>query len=230
MPTDQNLIIARLPRKERLNLLTRCTRVPLKMHEVLCHGDQSLKYVYFPIDGVISLVTLIDGKPALELGMVGREGLLGAQLALRVTKELWHALVQGEGTAWRIESAAFRRELTKSPALERTLERYLYVGVKQLATAAGCLHFHRIDERLARWLLMTQDRAESKHFVVTQEFLSFMLGVRRVSISTAAVALQRQGLITYSRGHLTVLNRKGLERAACSCYAADGDAYAEFLH
>ena len=229
MPTAQNLIIARLPRKDRFALLARCTRVPLRMHKVLCRGDQSLKYVYFPIDGFISLVTLIDGKPALEIGMVGREGLVGAQLALRVRKELWHALVQGEGTAWRIESAAFRREVTKSPPLERTLERYLYVGVKQLATTAGCLHFHRIGQRLARWLLMTQDRAGSERFLVTQEFLSFMLAVRRVSISAAAAALQAHGLITYSRGTLTVLNRKGLERAACSCYAADGAAYAEFL-
>jgi CRP-like cAMP-binding protein len=161
--------------------------------------------------------------------MIGREGMLGAQFALGVDTAPFRALVQGEGAAWRVGAAAFRRELVVSKALQRGLKRYLYVLMAQQTASAGCLRFHLIGQRLARWLLMSQDRAHGNSFHITHEFLAYMLGMRRVGITTAASVLQRSGLITYHRGELTVLNRSGLEAAACSCYAADRQTYAELL-
>jgi len=199
------------------------------LSEVLCEPGKPTRHVYFPLEGFISLVVPIDGKPALEVGMVGREGMLGAQLALGVTTVPLHALVQGAGTACRIGTVAFRKQLAQSTAMQRTLNRYLYVMMGQLAASAACLRFHLIGPRLARWLLMSQDRAHTDHFHMTQEFLAYMLGVRRVGITAAASTLQRSGLIEYHRGELKVLDRLGLEAAACDCYASDRKAYAELL-
>jgi CRP-like cAMP-binding protein len=201
----------------------------LALSDVLCEPGTPTRHVYFPTDGFISLVTLIDGHPGLEVGMIGREGMLGAQLALGVATQPLRALVQGPGLAWRIGTVAFHRELARSPALQHGLHRYLYVLMAQLAASAGCLRYHLIGPRLARWLLMSQDRAHADRFHVTHEFLAYMLGVRRVGVTAAAGALQRRGLIAYHRGDLTVLDRPGLEAAACGCYAAHRLAYAELL-
>ncbi len=229
MADAENHLIELLPRKDRLRLLAQCERVQMALGAVLCEPGKNTRHAYFPTEGFISLVTPIDGKPALEVGMVGREGMLGAQLALGVTASPLHALVQGPGVCWRIASAAFRSELAASTALRSTLQRYVYVLMRQLAGSAACLRFHMIGPRLARWLLMSQDRARSDHFHVTHEFLAYMLGVRRVGITTSAGVLQRAGLIEYHHGELHVLDRAGLESAACACYAEDCQAYAAVL-
>ena len=161
--------------------------------------------------------------------MVGREGMLGAQLALGVVIAPLHAVVQGAGGAWRIGSALFDASSTRSASLRQSMDRYIHVLMTQLAASAACLRFHLIGPRLARWLLMTQDRAHADCFRVTQEFLAYMLGVRRVGVTSAAVALQRRGLIEYHRGDVTVLDRRGLEAIACSCYASDRAAYADVI-
>jgi len=225
-----NQLIERLPRRDRLRLLGLCEPVQLVLSDVLCEPGKPTRHVYFPTDGFISLVTLIEGSPGLEVGMVGSEGMLGAQLALGVVRVPLHALVQGAGAAWRVRAGAFRDELARSPALQRALNRYLYVLMAQLARSAACLRFHQIVPRLARWLLMSQDRAHAASFHVTHEFLSYMLGVRRVGITTAAGGMQSSGLIEYHRGDLTVLDRHGLEALACGCYAADQRSYAEVMH
>ena len=229
MATPENHLIELLPRKDRQHFLAACERVELVLGTVLCKPGEPTRYVYFPVNGFISLLTLIDGEPALEVGMVGREGMVGAQLSLGIVNTLLHPLVQGDGAAWRLSTAAFKRELKHSPALQGIMSRYVYVLMAQLAESAACLRFHEISPRLARWLLMTQDRAHSNKFQVTQQFLAYMLGVRRVGITAAASVLQRRGLIEYRRGELTVLDRKGLEATACGCYAADRRAYAELL-
>ena len=229
MASALNHLIERLPRKDRLRLLAAGETVPLALGAVLCEPGQTTEYIYFPTEGFISLVVPIDGKPALEVGMVGREGMLGAQLALGVQTTPLHALVQGNGSALRVGRAAFNQQLAQSAALHRTLERYVYVLMAQLAGSAACLRFHLIGPRLARWLLMSHDRAHADQFHVTHEFLAYMLGVRRVGITGAAGQLQRAGLLTYHRGELTVLDRSGLEAAACSCYATDREAYAALL-
>lgn len=228
MPDPENSLIAQLPRKDRLALQTAGEAVPLHLSEVLCEAGVVTRHVYFPLSGFISLVARID-RHGLEVGMIGREGMLGLQLALGSFKTPQRALVHGPGVAWRLEASAFRRELEASPALRLCLQHYLFARMTQLSSAAGCLRFHQIGPRLARWLLMSQDRAGLDSFHVTHEFLAYMLGVRRVGITVAAGLLQAQGLIRYHRGELQVLDRTGLEAAACSCYASDCAAYRESL-
>ena len=225
MATVENHLIERLPRKDRARLLAACEQVPLVLTEVLCDPGKPMRHVFFPIEGFISMVAVVDGSPGVEVGMVGREGMLGAHMALGVATAPLHALVQGVGNARRIGAVAFRRELELSPALRQSVNHYLYILLSQLATSAACLRFHLIGPRLARWLLMSEDRSHAKTFHVTQEFLAYMLGVRRVGITAAAGLFQRAGLIEYHRGELTVLDRGGLEAAACSCYKTDQDGY-----
>ena len=224
-----NHLIDLLPRLDRLRFLALCESADLLLGEVLCQSGQPTRHVYFPVEGFISLLTMATGTPALEVGMVGDEGMLGAHLALGVTTSPLQAVVQGSGKAWRLGASAFRREHASSPTLQRSLGRYVYVLMAQQASSAACLRFHAIGPRLARWLLMSEDRARSPNFRVTQEFLAYMLGVRRVGVTQAAGALQQAGLIEYRRGELTVLDRGGLEAAACGCYAADRKAYADLL-
>ena len=224
-----NELIELLPRKDRQRLLAVGEPIELVLAEVLCEPASATRHVYFPTEGFISLVAM-EGSSGVEVGMIGREGMLGAQLVLGVDTAPLHALVQGAGAALRIDRTAFRKELASSAPLRQALSRYISVLMAQLATSAVCLRFHQIGPRLARWLLMSQDRAHSDTFHVTQEFLAYMLGVRRVGITGAASALQGEGLISYRRGILTVLDRGGLERSACGCYTIDRRAYAKQMH
>ncbi len=212
-----------------MSLLALCEAVPLLLGQVLGEPGDVAHHVYFPTDGFILLVAMVDGHAGLEVGMVGREGMLGAQLALGVAATPLRALVQGDGKAWRVSAADFRRELARGTALRRCLNRYVHVLMSQLTCSAACLRYHQIGPRLARLLLMSQDRAYASHFRVTQEFLGCMLGVRRVGVTAAAGRLQSSGLIEYHRGAMTVLDRPGLEAAACGCYAANQRVYASLL-
>ena len=225
----RNQLIDRLPKRDRARLLAACEPVRLGLSDVLCEPGQKPQHAYFPTEGFISLITHVDQHPGLEVGMVGCEGMLGAALVLGVNAAPAQAVVQGGGASWRITESAFRRELAASAPLRAHLLRYVYVVVTQMISAAGCLHYHPIGQRLARWLLMSQDRAQGDHFYMTHEFLATMLGVRRVGITLAAGDLHRRGLITYHRGNLSVLDRPGLEAAACGCYARDRALYALHL-
>lgn len=160
LPDSENHLIALLPRRDRLLLLALSEPAPLALSDVLYRPGRPMRHVYFPADGFVSFVTQIDGNPGLEVGMVGREGMLGAQLALGVAAAPLHAVVQGAGRAWRLAAPTFCAELARSRALDRLLHRYLYVLFAQLSESAGCIHFHQIGPRLARWLLMSQDRAQ----------------------------------------------------------------------
>jgi hypothetical protein len=222
-------LIELLPRVVKRRLLAACRPVTLVIGDTLATPATATGYVYFPIRAFISLIANSNGHPALEVGMVGGEGMLGVQLALGVSEVPLHALVQGGGDAWRVSAAAFRIELKRSAPLQRIVNRYLYVLMAQFASSAACIRFHRIDQRLARWLLMTRDRAGSEQFRVTHAFLAYMLGVRRVGITAAAGALQRRGLITYHRGDLQILDPRKLEELSCSCYAADRRTYTGLL-
>lgn len=229
MATAQNHLIELLPRRERARLLALCEPVQLVLAELLVEPGQSPSHVYFPTEGFVSLLAVTEGSPALEVGMVGREGMLGMHLALGVSQAPVRALVQGAGASWRIAAGVFSTELDASPALRAVLLRYVQVCLVQFAASAVCLRFHQVEPRLARWLLMTQDRAHRPQFHVTQEFLAYMLGVRRVGVTAAASDLQKRGLIQYHRGEMQVLDRPGLEQAACGCYADAQRAYKSVL-
>ena len=185
--------------------------------------------MYFPTGGTISMLTRMGGKNLLEVALAGSEGLCGAEVALGVGISPVHAVVQGGGPAWRLGAADFRRKLARVPSLRSCVDRYLYVLMTQLIQGAGCNRFHVVEQRVARWLLMTADRAHSPSFHITHELLAEMLGVRRVGITEAASAMQVRKLIGYKRGNVTIMDRKGLERASCSCYRSDLGAYARIF-
>ncbi len=175
------------------------------------------------------MIVPLEGHDGLEVGLVGDEGMVGVSSVLGIAASPMHALVQGAGSAWRMEADVFIDEMKRSPPLQQLLNRYLYVTLAQLAQNAACARFHLVQARLARWLLMTRDRAHADEFYITHEFLSHMLGVRRAGVTRAAGSLRKQNLLRYRRGVLTILDRHGLERAACSCYAKIKNDYARML-
>jgi len=229
MALISNNLIALLPAKDRKRLLDRCETVQLELGQLLAIPGDKTQFVYFPTESFISLITTADEHTGVEVGMVGSEGLLGSHLVLGLHTHPLRALVQGAGSALRMSRTAFLEEFKRSAALQKVLHRYLYILMTQLTTTAACLRFHQVGPRLARWLLMSQDRAHSNRFQMTQEFLAVMLGVRRVGVTAAASLMQMRGLISYQRGQLTILDREGMKAAACSCYAKDCATYGEGL-
>jgi CRP-like cAMP-binding protein len=224
-----NFLIQGLAREDRERLLAAGEIVQLALGDVLCDSDQPYRQVYFPLSAYISLVTKLTDHRPLVLALVGNEGMLGASLALGIGDAPMRAVVQGAGSAWGIGNRSFRRELGNSPRLTLRLHRYLYVQLGQFAQAVACTRFHQIEPRLSRWLLLTHDRAQSDRFNLTHEFLADMLGVRRSGITIAAGALQARGLISYSRGTISILDRAGLEAASCECYRAQQRQFARIF-
>jgi CRP-like cAMP-binding protein len=220
-----NQLLDHLPAAELRRLLAQGAHVPLRSGQPLQTQGLPLRALLFPVQGFVCLVTPLDRHEAVQVGMVGREGVLGAELLLGSSASPVGVFVQEDGQAWSLPLAALRRALPLNPGLRRLLSRYLLVQLRHAVAAAACLHFHPLQARLARWLLMGQDRAEGDGFAVTQDDLAHLLGVRRVGVTVAAGGLQKAGLIRYHRGWMHVSDRDGLRTLACSCYAQDRAVY-----
>lgn len=214
----RNILLASLPRKVSDELLSQLIPVQLAFGDVLYEPGQPIRDVYFPLEGLVSLLTLVSSRLALEVGMVGREGMVGIPLALGVARSPMRAMVKASGAGLRMSRARFNAAMGGSPPLRKALLLYANSLMAQIARTAACNRFHVVEARLARWLLMTRDRAGAADFAITQEFLSSMLGVRRVGVSEAASTFQRLKLIEYSRGRIRIVDHAGLEAACCTCY------------
>jgi CRP-like cAMP-binding protein len=213
-----NSLLAALPPRSYDALSPALKPVSLVFGQVLYETGDTIGTVYFPSRSIVSLLTVIDDHEALEVGLVGREGMAGIPLALGVPVSPVRAVVQGAGEALQMSAAQLRKALASSPPLKAELLRYVHRLMAQITQTAACNQFHKVDARLARWLLMTRDRMDSGHFHLTHEFLADMLGVRRVGVTHAASGLQQRGLIDYTRGDIQILDDVGLEAASCSCY------------
>src|SRR3989441_4665463 len=213
-----NSMLAALPRKQYQRLLTGLESVALSFGEVLHEPGERIRHVYFPNDSLVSLLTVVEGHLALEVGMVGREGMVGVPLSLGTDVSPVRALVQGAGAAMRMKSARFSEEIRKSPQLQQEVSRYTRALMAQITQTAACNRFHVVEARLARWLLMTRDRVRSDEFRLTHAFLGHMLGVRRVGGTMAARGPPKRKLHGCNRGQIRILDPRGLERAPRSCF------------
>ena len=214
----ENRLLAALPPKDYAQLASGLEPITITHGEVLCEPGEPMREVYFPGNCLVSLLTPVDGNRALEVGLIGREGMIGASLALGAANSSVRALVQGTGTAMKMNAKRFLREFRRSQALQRVLLQFTDSLMVQISQTAACNRFHLVEARLARSLLMTAERMRSAEFALTHEFLAAMLGVRRVGVTVAATALQRRGFIQYRRGKITIVDRPGLETACCPCY------------
>jgi CRP-like cAMP-binding protein len=212
-------VLAALPAKANRRFLSALTRVDLPLGQVLYQPGTTSRHVYFPNDCTVSLVAIADQSSGLEVGLVGRESMIGIPLALGISTSPVRALVQGGGSAMRMTSARFGRELKHNRPLRRELDRCAYIAMATAMQIAVCNTAHVLEARLARWLLMTRDRAASDRFQCTHEAIALMLGVRRSGVTLAASGLQRHNLICYNRGAMQILDRDGLLAVSCSCYA-----------
>lgn len=220
-----NRLLAALPKKEYQQLLPALEEVTLVFGDILFEPGDLIRHVYFPNNSIISLLSAVEDRELLEVGMVGNEGMAGLPVFMGVSRSRNRALVQGAGTAMRMSAAALREQIGQDGSLHHLLLGYAHSLMTQISQSAACNRFHWVNARLARWLLMTHDRVEGDDFRLTQEFLSHMLGVRREQVTLAASTLQKQKFISYNRGHIKILKRAGLENASCTCYRMVKDEY-----
>jgi CRP-like cAMP-binding protein len=223
-----NRLLAALPLNEYQRLLPELEQVTLPFAEVLYESGERIRHVYFPNESVVSLLAEVTAHSPLEVGRIGNEGVTGISVFMGVDTSPYRAIVQGVGTAMRVKAEVLRQEAEHTGPLHRLLHLYAHSLLTQVSRSAACNRFHAVDARLARWLLMTGDRLGANEFRLTQELIANMLGVRREGVNKAAGALQKDGLITYSRGRIKILERVGLGAVACECYRItkdEGDGY-----
>jgi len=223
-PTGNSLLDA-LGASEYARLLDGAEHVQLKLREVLYEANASITHVFFLLRGVASIIAPVGDGASVEVGTVGKEGFVGLPLLFGVDREPAKAFIQVAGGGVRVTAAAFQSAVADSTALRATLLRYAQSYLSQVSQSSACNRAHSIEERCARWLLMTRDRVEADEFPLTHEFLSFMLGVRRAGVTVAAGILQKAGFINYTHGHITIIDRAGLEGAACPCYRIIRETY-----
>ncbi|WP_404419986.1 Crp/Fnr family transcriptional regulator [Marinospirillum sp.] len=215
---EVNQLIAELPTRERDDLLNHCELIELTSGEVLSARQVSYSHAWFPLTAFISVKAAVSEHPAMEVGMIGHEGMLGVTLLLAVDQAPHQAMITGPGKALRISREELQELLQGCPELLLGLQHYCFQLMEQMTQTAICTHFHRVEERLARWLLMTHDRSQGDDLYLTHQLLANLLGVRRSAVTLASGILKKNGLIGYSRGRIRILDRQGLEEAACECY------------
>lgn len=225
----RNHLLRGIPREEYAWLGPILESVVLRRGEVLAEPEEPFRHVYFPDTCVASQINRLEDGGAVEVGTIGREGMVGLSVFLDAEAVPSQVLIQIPGVARRVRATTFAEGIAGRPALQRLLRRYTHAFLTQVAQTAACNRAHPLEERCARWLLMTHDRVGEDNFQLTHEFLSIMLGVRRAGVTVAAGGLQRSGLIQYRRGVITVLDREGLEAAACECYAIVRSHFARVL-
>lgn len=213
-----NRLLAALPKKEYQNLLPKLEKFDLNYAENIYQPDDVIRHVYFPESGIVSLLSAVGENSTLEVGVVGSEGIVGLPVFLGVKKSNNLAVVQGAGFALKMTTADFLDYCKNGSDLPKILQRFTHSLITQISQSAACNRFHPIESRLARWLLLMHDRMQKDEFKITQDFLSNMLGVRREAVNKTATGFQQRQLISYSRGNISILDRAGLEAAACRCY------------
>ncbi len=213
-----NRVLASVAPRDYKRLQAQLEPVELKFGAVLYEPGKAIKHVYFPVNSLISLLTAVDKRRSLEVGMVGNEGMAGMPFILGMGLSGVRAIVQGGGTALRMASGPFHIEFERNRSLQDALYRYTYALMAQISQTAACNRFHEAEPRLCRWLLMTRDRVGADEFPLTHAFLAHMLGLRREGVTEAASALKRRNLIRYARGNIQILDAKGLKKSSCSCY------------
>lgn len=227
--TMSNGLLAALPREEYERLSPYLELVPLAPGKTLCHAGAVVRHAYFPRSGMVSLLSTTEDGRSIEVGVIGNEGMTGVPIILRSNVAPYQVMVQLEGNALRIKADALTGEFNRGGKLQDLLMRYSHSLLVQVAQSAACNRFHTFEERLCRWLLVCRDRVNTDTLHLTQEFLSYMLGAPRTSVTMVAGALQQEGLIKYSRGRITILNRGGLEAASCECYRRVREGISTFL-
>lgn len=226
---SQNKLLSALPTQEYERLLPYMETVPLNFKQIIYAPNQSIDYVYFPNSGIISLVNITEDGRTVEAAMVGNEGMAGIPVFLGADRMPGQAISQVVGNALRMKADVFKYEVTPGTALYNLLLRYTQALLNQISQSVACNCLHSVEGRCCRWLLMCHDRVRSDQFTLTQELLSQMLGVRRASVSEVAATLQKEGLIRYNRGKITIRDRLGLEATACECYRVVKEEFERLL-
>jgi CRP-like cAMP-binding protein len=224
-----NCFLARLAPEDYDALIPESTIVTMKFRRGVTRQDEPVDAVYFPLTCIFSLLVTANGEPQMEMATIGKEGVVGAAEVLQSKGAIGLSLIQIPGTALRIEAEAFRKLAVNHPRVQQFVHEHMYALTRQILYGASCNRLHSMEERCARWLLRTHDRAGLDTFPLTQEFLSDMLGVRRATVNLATSMLKKAGFIRYVRGKLTVVDRPGLESASCDCYQAIVKVYSDLL-
>ncbi len=214
-----NMILLSLPPDQRSHALSRMEFTRLKLHQILYEAGDTIKSGYFVNEGVISVLAVQPDGKTVEVGLIGNEGFVGVPLLVGYSSSPTRMITQGDGSAYRCDAKTLRELMSQYPLLEQQLHRFSQRLAMQTTQIAACNRLHDVEERLARWILMSQDRLHADILPLTQDFLAQMLGTRRSSVTVAAGILQKAGLISYTRGSVTILNRRKMEDAACDCYA-----------
>jgi CRP-like cAMP-binding protein len=229
-PPPQNQILAALPGKDYKHLQPHLEYISLPFMEVLYESGDPINHVYFPNNGLISMLVMMEDETPKEVARIGNEGMLGIAVVLGMNTTPTRALIQMQGSAMRLTAQVLRDELKRGSALQKLLQRYAHALFTQVSQSVACVGSHEVKQRLSRWLLLTHDRAPGDIFEMKHEFMALMLGVTRSVVTRAAGNLQNEKMIQYTRGQVTILDRRSLEATACECYAVIKEGYERSAH